>query len=117
MPKENPILDKSYAFAVRIVSFCRDIQQRKKEFVLTKQLLRSGTSIGSNVEEATQGQSKKDFIAKLSIALKEAHETRYWLKLLRDAKISDVAETNKLIEEVHEIIRILVAILKTSKTS
>ena len=115
MEKPNAILDKSYAFAISIVHFCMRIQSERKEYVLTKQLLKSGTSIGANVEEAEQAQSKKDFISKLSIALKEAHETRYWLRLMRDTKITREEETNKLIDEVHQIIKLLVAIIKSSK--
>ncbi len=117
MEKENPILDKSYTFAVQIVLFCHKLQEEKKEYVLTKQLLRSGTSIGSNVEEGTQAQSKKDFISKMCIALKEAHETRYWLKLLRDTKIADQKSADAFIQNVHELIRLLVAIIKTSKAT
>ena len=115
MDKPNPVLDKSYAFALKIVPFCLKIQSERKEYVLTKQLLKSGTSVGANVEEAEQAQSKKDFISKLSIALKEAHETRFWLRLMRDTKIAQEKETNELIEEIHQIIKLLVAIIKSSK--
>ncbi|MCB0479761.1 MAG: four helix bundle protein, partial [Crocinitomicaceae bacterium] len=80
--KENIIQQKSFAFAIRTVNAYKYLQSEKKEFVLSKQLLRSGTSIGANIEEATGGQSKKDFIAKMSIAYKEARETKYWIKLL-----------------------------------
>ena len=80
--KENIIQTKSFAFAIRIVNAYKYLQSEKKEFVLSKQMLRSGTSIGANVEEAIGGQSKKDFIAKISIAYKEARETKYWIKLL-----------------------------------
>ena len=79
---DNVIESKSFSFAVRIVKLCRNLQSDNKEFVLSKQLLRSGTSIGANVAESQQAQSRADFISKLSIALKEAVETNYWLRLL-----------------------------------
>ena len=79
---DKTIQDKSFRFAVRIVNLCRYLQTEQKEYVLTKQLLRSGTSIGANVSESQQAQSRLDFINKLNIALKEAYETNYWLRLL-----------------------------------
>ena len=115
MQRPNPLLDKSYAFAVRIVLFCRSLQNQKHEFVLTKQLLKSGTSIGANIEEATQAQSKDDFVSKLSISSKEAHETRFWLRLLRDTKIADTAVVEEFLSNLQEIIRMLVASIKTAK--
>lgn len=115
MEKPNPLLDKSYTFAVRVVLFCRSVQDHKKEFILTKQLIKSGTSVGANVEEATQAQSKSDFISKLSIALKEAHESRFWLRLLRDTGIANAAEVEKFLADLQEIIRMLVASIKTAK--
>ncbi len=87
MKKDNVIQIKSYDFAVRIVKLYKHLSQEKKEFVLSKQLLRSGTSIGANVEEAIGGQSRKDFFAKLTIAYKEARESHYWIRLLRDTKL------------------------------
>ena len=84
--KENIIQVKSYKFALKIIDLYKFLVQDKKEYILSKQVLRSGTSIGANVEEAIGGQSKKDFAFKLSIAYKEARETRYWIKLLKDAK-------------------------------
>src|SRR5947207_1206794 len=104
MEWKSPLLDKSFTFAVRVVKLCRHIQQEKKEYVLTKQLLKSGTSIGANIEEATQGQSRRDFISKLSIALKEAHETRFWLRLLLSAELCSFDEVNQYINDVQEII-------------
>lgn len=80
----NVLVDKSYAFAIRVVNAVKHLQAEKREFVLTKQLLRSGTSVGANVTEAQGGISRADFSAKLSIAYKEALETKYWLKLLKD---------------------------------
>ena len=115
MGKPNPLLDKSYAFAVQIVGLCRSLQEKRKEFVVSKQLLKSGTSIGANIEEATQAQSKGDFVSKLSIALKEAHESRFWLRLLRDTHLVDAATAEKFLLDLQEIIRILVASIKTAK--
>ena len=84
MKKDNVIQEKSYQFAIKIVKTSKYLVDQKKEFILSKQLLRSGTSIGANVEEAIGGQSKKDFFAKLSISYKEARETKYWIRLLFD---------------------------------
>jgi len=114
MVKENIIQERSYKFAIHIVQFCKMLV-RKKEYMFSRQLLKSGTSIGANVQEAQQAQSKPDFISKLSIALKEAYETRYWLKLLTDSKIVMPEETKGLLEEINQIIALLVAIMKTSK--
>ena len=84
MKKDNIVQQKSYQFAVRIVKTCKYLQQEKKEYILSKQLLRSGTSIGANIEEAIGGQSEKDFFAKLTISYKEARETHYWIRLFGD---------------------------------
>lgn len=115
--KENVIKDKSYAFAIRIVKACRHIAQEQKEFVLSKQLLRSGTSIGANITEANQAQSRSDFVSKCSIALKEAVETEYWLNLLRDTGILTVAQAETLIKDCIELKRILIAVVKTTKAT
>lgn len=85
--KENILREKSYSFALRTIKLYRYLSEEYKEYVLSKQILRSGTSIGANIEEALQGQSKADFIHKLSLALKEAFETNYWLRLLRDSEL------------------------------
>lgn len=114
---QNPILEKSYRFAVDIVKFCSKIQEERKEYVITKQLLKSGTSIGANVEEAQQPQSRPDFTSKMSIALKEAYESRYWLRLIRDSGLASAMEVDLRLEQVEEIIRILVAITMTSKST
>jgi four helix bundle protein len=113
---ENPIVEKSYAFALRIIKVCQALAEEKKEWVLSKQLLKSGTSIGANVREAVQGQSKADFISKMSISLKEAHETEYWICLLRDSNFLLQQESNSLLKDVHELIAIITAIVKTSRT-
>ncbi len=114
--KENNIIQiKSYEFALNIITLYQKIAKEKKEFVLSKQLLKSGTSIGANVEEAIGGQSKKDFIAKLSIAYKEARETHYWLRLLTDSDYIDNPVSNKLTKDIVEILKIIGSILKTMK--
>ncbi|MSR87206.1 four helix bundle protein [Candidatus Peribacteria bacterium] len=110
----RPLQDKSYRFALRIIDVCRKLQQQR-EYVLAKQLLKSGTSIGANVQEAQLAQSRKDFISKLHISAKEAYETRYWLRLLRDSKVLEIQEAERLLLDLEEIIRLLVAIIKTSK--
>ena len=107
MKENNLIRDKSYQFALEIIKVYKYLQNEKKEFLLSKQLLRSGTSIGANVEEAIGGQSKKDFFAKLSIAYKETRETHYWLRLLRDSEYLTSQQAEKLLSECDEILRIL----------
>ena len=111
--KDNVIQTKSYAFALQIIVLYRKLC-KSNEFVLSKQLLRAGTSIGANVEEAQAGQSRADFISKMSIASKEARETNYWLRLLRDSKILDEADVKWLLSESDAIINILTSIVKTS---
>ncbi len=115
--RENPIADKSYAFALAIVEAVRIIQRDQEEFVLTRQLLRSGTSIGANISEATAAQSKRDFTAKMSIASKESRETHYWLRLLRDSNLIESETANQLIDQNSELIRMLTSIVKTSQAS
>ena len=112
--KSNVIQSKSYAFALHIIRLYK-ILCNQKEFVLSKQLLRSGTSIGANVEEAIGAQTKKDFTAKMSIASKEARETNYWLRLLRDSGIAADEDLDNLIGESVELIKILSSIVKTSQ--
>jgi four helix bundle protein len=112
---DNVILDKSYAFALRIIKLYQYLCNEKKEYVLSKQILRSGTSIGANVEEAIGGQSEKDFKAKLSIAYKEARETHYWLRLIRDSEILSEKEVESLITDCDEILKISGSIIKTMK--
>ncbi len=114
MKKDNLIYNKSFDFAVKVVKIAKQLINNK-EYVLGKQLLRSGTSIGANVREAIEAQSKKDFIAKLSISLKEAGETEYWIKLLLATDILNDKLGDILLKDIQEIIRILNAILKTSR--
>ncbi|MDR1951445.1 MAG: four helix bundle protein [Bacteroidales bacterium] len=115
MKKDNIIRDKSYSFALRIVKLYRYLSLEKKEFVLSKQILRSGTAIGALIKESEHAQSKADFINKINIALKEANETEYWLQLLNDSKYLTTKEYKSIYPEIHEIISLLVSILKTSK--
>jgi four helix bundle protein len=115
--KENVIKDKSYKFALLIVTTYKKLVEEHKEFVLSKQLLRSGTSVGANIEEAEGSISKKEFVAKLQISYKEARETRYWLNLLTDSGYLEKGEHEILITKCDEILRIIVAIIKTSKAS
>jgi len=112
---DSILKSRSYAFALRIVRLNKYLEVQKREFVLAKQVLRSGTSIGANVEEANQAQSQKDFIHKLSVALKEASETNYWLRLLRDSSIIEEKIASSLIADCEELQKILTASIKTSK--
>lgn len=114
--KENVLKSKSYSFALEIVKFCRELQSNK-EFILSKQLLRSGTAIGALVEEANQGESKADFIHKLSIANKEANETHYWIRLLTDSSMLSKETGEPLLEKSVELIKILTTSIKTSKAN
>jgi len=112
--KENIIVKKSYDFALQIIKLYKSLVD-KKEFVLSKQVLRSGTSIGANIHEAVASQSKRDFIHKLSISLKEARETQYWLNLLKDSSYIPEPEFDKLKNSCDEIIKILNSIILTTK--
>ena len=117
MKGKNLILDKSFDFAIRIVNLNKYLVSEKKEYVLSKQLLRCGTSIGANIQEAQAGISKRDFIAKMSIAAKEALETRYWISLLIDSNYisRDKRKTQDILKEIESIIKILTKIIKTSQ--
>ena len=109
---ESIVKQKSYEFALRIIKLCMQLKN-KQHYELSSQLLRSGTSIGANVEEALAGQSRKDFFAKMAIASKEARESNYWLRLLRDAEICNDQKSKILIELSEELIKILTSIVKT----
>ena len=115
MKKDNVVKTKSFLFAVRIVKLHQFLTSEKKEFVLSKQLLRSGTSIGANIREAEHAVSKADFINKLSISLKEANETEYWLDLLRETDYLNDSEYISVQKDIKEILKLLVSIIKTSK--
>lgn len=113
--ESNLIEEKSFQFAVRIVNLYRYLCEQKKEYTLSKQLLRSGTSIGANVAEAQQPQSMNDFIAKLSISLKEATETKYWLRLLCSTGYLTTGEAESMLRDCTELEKLLTAILKTCR--
>ena len=114
---DNIIQDLSFSFAVRIVKFYKHLTESKKAYVLSKQILRSGTSIGANVKESIHAQSTADFINKLNIALKEADETEYWLELLHASDIINDSEFNSLSGDAKQIIGTLVKIIKKTKES
>lgn len=116
MKQDNLIVDKSKAFALRIIKLYKYLCKDRNEYVLSKQLLRSGTSIGANIKEAIRGQSKPDFYAKLNIALKEASETEYWLELLHESDYIESPAFRSIYADCQELIRLLVAITKTQKT-
>lgn len=113
--KQNIIQEKSYAFAIRIVKLYQYLCSEKNEYVLSKQLLRCGTSIGANVEEAIGGQSDKDFFAKITIAYKEARETHYWIRLLTDTGYLSEKERINLLTDIEEILKIIGSIQKTMR--
>jgi len=115
--KENLLKEKSYAFALRIISLYKHLTAESKEYVLSKQVLRSGTSVGTNITEANRAQSKMDFVHKLSIALKEADETEYWLNLLRDSDYLTAAQAESLLTDCASIQRLLTASIKTAKSN
>ncbi|MBA2735993.1 MAG: four helix bundle protein [Pyrinomonadaceae bacterium] len=115
--KDSVLRDKSYQFALRVIKLYKYIAAEKKEYVLSKQILRSGTSIGANIEEANQAQSKVDFIHKLSIAQKEAFETDYWLRLLRDSEYLTEAQADSLLNDCRELQKLLTTSIKTAKES
>jgi four helix bundle protein len=116
LKKENKsiIADKAYAFALQIISIYKELK-KENEFILSKQILRSGTSIGANVNEAVSAISKKDFVFKLGISLKEARETKYWLSLLKDSNFINQETFNKSDKDCEELIKILSSIILTIK--
>ncbi len=116
MKTENVVQIKSYAFAIRVIKLYRYLSEKKKEYVLSKQVLRSGTGIGANIEEAIGGQSQKDFFAKLNIAYKETRETHYWLRLLRDTNFLSEKESVSMLNDCDELLKIIGSILKTIKS-
>jgi four helix bundle protein len=113
---QNVIVEKSYAFAIRIVKLCQYLNKEKREFVLSRQLLKSGTSVGANIEEAIGGISKKDFISKMSIAYKEARETNYWIRLLNDTEYIEEKLFKSLDDDNQELLKILFSIINSSRT-
>ena len=117
MKQENIILDKSFSFAVRIVKLFKYLSNEKKEYILSKQLLRCGTSIGANINEAQAAQSKKDFISKMSISSKEARESKYWIDLLISTNYlkEEDKHVQSLLNDTEEIIKLLTTIIKSSE--
>ena len=114
MGRENALKDKSYKFSIRIVKFYQFFSKQKNEYVISKQVLRSGTSIGAMIEEANQAESKADFIHKLSIANKEANETHYWLRLIKDTELIK-EDVLPLLKDCEELMKLLTTIIKTTK--
>ena len=115
--KENLLKEKSFKFSVRIVKLSQFLNNDKKEFVLSKQIIRSGTSIGAMVREAEYAESKADFIHKLSIALKEANETEYWLDILFETQYLDKILYESLIKDIKELLKLLISIIKKTKSN
>ncbi|WP_459189227.1 four helix bundle protein [Parabacteroides sp. APC149_11_2_Y6] len=114
--KKNVTREKAYKFAIRIVNLYKVLCKRK-EFVLSKQLLRSGTAIGALLQESEQAQSRADFISKVNIALKEANESEYWITLLKDTQFLTNAEYVSIVDDCRELIRLTISIIKTSKNN
>ena len=114
---DNAIEEKSFRFAIRIVKLCKYLQKNKEEYILSKQLMRSGTSIGANIIESQQAQSRADFVSKLSIALKEAAETNYWIKLLHATDYLTESEYTSVASDCRELEKLLTAIIKTTRNS
>ena len=115
MRKESIVYDKAFNFAIKIVKLYKYLCENKKEFILSKQLIRSGTSIGANIAEGLEGQSTKDFVSKLSIALKEAVESRYWIDLLKETEYLTEEQYNIINNDITELIKMLTRIIKTTK--
>ena len=111
--KDNFIQTKSFEFSISIISLYKMLQN-EREFIISNQVLRSATSIGANIDEAIGGESKKDFLAKMSISLKEARETRYWLKLLQESEITEI-DVSSYQKEILQIVNILSTIVKTTR--
>ena len=115
MKEDNVVLEKSYALALRMVKLYKYLTEEKREFVLSKQILRCGTSIGANIEEAVGAQSEKDFLSKISIGYKEARETKYWLRLLNDSGYLEEEQAQSLVQDIEEMLKMLGSIQKTMK--
>ena len=113
--KEKVLLDKTFAFSVRVINAYKHLVKEQNEFVLSKHLLRSGTSIGANAEEAVGAQSRKDFVSKLAIAYKEARETRYWIRLLHARGFLDDKQCTSLLRDAEELLRLIGKIQVTTK--
>lgn len=116
MGRESIVGDRSKVFAIRIIKFCKILSEEKREYIISNQLFRCGTSIGANIRESNNAQSKADFISKLSIALKEADETSYWLEILLDSEIINKEQFDGLYNDLKEIIAMLTSSIKTLKS-
>ena len=117
MKGNNIIVDKSFDFAVRIINLCKFLQEQKKEFIISKQIIRSGTSIGANVREAINAQSRSDFIHKLSIAQKECDETCYWIELLHKTEYINEDEYKSIHDDCISLLKIIRSIILTTKSN
>lgn len=115
--KRSVVREKSFEFALRVVKLFQYAQQEKREYVMSKQLLRSGTAIGALVREADQAESKPDFIHKMAISLKEAHETQYWIELLTQSGYISEKSSASILTDLTELLKLLTSIIKTSKAS
>ena len=113
MKQNNVVVEKTYKFAIRIIRLYQFLKKEKKEYVISKQILRCGTSIGANIEEAIGAQSEKDFFAKISISYKEARETKYWIRLLRDTDYISSKQAKSLINDCEELLKIIGSIRKS----
>lgn len=113
--KASILREKTFAFAIRVVKLGKFLREEKSEYILSKQVVRSGTSIGANLEEASGAQSRNDFIAKLHISLKEARETHYWIRLLRDSEYLEEIQAESILKDLDYIIVLLTKSLKTAK--
>ena len=111
----NPVVDKSFVFAIEVVKVCRKLSGEKKEFVLSKQLLRSGTAVGALIREAQNGESKKDFIHKLAIAQKECDESIYWIELLLETSYLNKVEAESLSDQAIQLLKLLKSIIISTK--
>ena len=115
--KDSILRDTSYSFAIRIVKLGKYLREEKQEYILSKQIVKSGTSIGANIEEASGAQSYNDFIAKLHISLKEAKETRFWIRLLKDCDFIDSIQADSLLNDINHILVLLTKSIKTAKNN
>ena len=113
--KESVVRDKSFAFALRVVKLYKYLTEEKKEYILSKKLLRSGTAVGALIREADQAESKPDFIHKMAIALKEANETEYWIELLTQSEYINEKSSMSILADLTELLKLLTSIIKTSK--
>ena len=117
MKKDNVVLEKSFRFAIRIIRLFQHLSTTKKEFVLSKQMLRSGTSVGANVREGNNAESKADFIHKMGIAQKETDETMYWLELLKETEYLTVSQFESIYQDASELLKLIRSIILTAKNN